>query len=77
MRQLSAQDDDDMDIELPSETDSSLFYAGELTGMNSFNFRARLAMIQGQIYKRLYSVKATNQAVAERVIAVIELEAML
>ena len=77
MGQPSAQDDDDMDVELPSETDSSLFYADELTRMNSFNFRARLAMIQGQIYKRLYSVKATNQAVAERVVAATELESML
>ena len=77
MGQPSAQDDDDMDVELPYEIDSSLVYPGESTGMNFFNFRARLAMIQGQIYKRLYSVKATKQAVAERVTAATELEAML
>ena len=77
MRQPSTQDDDDMDVELPSENDSSLIYRGELTGMNFFKFRARLAMIQGQIYKRLYSVKASKQAVAERVVAATELEAML
>ncbi|MCJ1386445.1 hypothetical protein MMC17_009571 [Xylographa soralifera] len=77
MGQPSAQDDDDMDVELPSEIDSSLVYPGDSIGMNFFNFRARLAMIQGQIYKRLYSVKATKQAVAERVVAATELEAML
>ena len=77
MGQPSAQDDDDMDVELPSEIDSSLMYPGELTGINFFNFRARLAMIQGQIYKRLYSVKATKKAVPERVVAATELEAML
>ncbi|MCJ1434806.1 hypothetical protein MMC27_004176 [Xylographa pallens] len=75
--QPSAQDDDDMDVELPSEIDSSLVYPGESIGMEFFNFRARLAMIQGQIYKRLYSVKATKQTVAERVVAATELEAML
>lgn len=75
MGQPSAQDDDDMDVELPYEIDSSQIYPGELT--NSFNFRARLAMIQGQIYKRLYSVKATKQTLAERVAAATELEAML
>ena len=77
MGQPSAQDDDDMDVELPSEIDSSLVYPGESTGMNFFNFRARLAMIQGQIYKRLCSVKASKQAVAERIEAATELEAML
>ena len=77
MGQPSAQDDDDMDVELPSEIDSSLTYPGESTRMTLFNFRARLAMIQGQIYKRLYSVKATKQAVAKRVVAATELEAML
>ena len=73
----SSQDDDDMDVELPSEFDSSPTYPGELTRMNYFKFRARLAMIQGQIYKRLCSVKATKQAVDERVVAATELESML
>lgn len=77
MGQPSAQDDDDMDVELPYEIDSSLIYPGELTRIAFFNFRARLAMIQGQIYKRLYSVKATKQALAERVAAAKELEATL
>lgn len=77
MGQPSAQDDDDMDVELPSEIDSSLIHPGESTTMNFLSLRATLAMIQGQIYKRLYSVKATKQAVAERVVAATELEAML
>ena len=77
MGQPSAQDDDDMDVELPSGIDGGLMYPSELIGMNLLNFRARLAIIQGQIYKRLYSVKATRQAVAERISAATELEAML
>ena len=77
MGQPSAQDDDDMDVDLPSDIDSGPIYSGERTGMNLLNFRARLAQIQSQIYKRLYSVKATKQAVAERVVAATELEAML
>ena len=77
MAQPLAQDDDDMDVKLPSEMDSGLIYPGETTKMDYFNFRTRLAMIQGQIYKHLYSVKATKQTVAERVVAATELEAML
>ena len=76
MGQPSAQDDDDMDVELPYEIDNSLIYSGGST-RNFFNFRARLAMIQGRIYKRLYSVKATKRTLAERVAAATELEAML
>ena len=77
MGQPSAQDDDDMDVELPSDYDSSLFYPEESCSTIFLNYRARLAMIQGQIYKRLCSVKATKQSVAERIVAARELEAML
>ena len=77
MGQPSVQDDDDMDVELPYEIDNNLIHSGGLTRINCFNFRARLAMIQGQIYKRLYSVKATKRTLAERVAAATELEAML
>lgn len=77
MGQPSTQDDDDMDVELPSEIDSDLVQYGGSTRMNFLTFRARLAMIQGQIYKRLYSVKATKKAPAERVSAATELEAVL
>ena len=77
MGQPSAQDDDDMDVELPSEIDDSLIRPGESTRKGFFNSRARLAVIQGQIYKRLYSVKATKQGTSERVVAVTDLEATL
>jgi len=42
-----------------------------------FNFRIRLAVIQGQIYKRVCSVKASKQSVSDRVMAAKELECML
>ena len=77
MGQPSAQDDDDMDVDFPSDYDSSLMYPGESYSTMFLNYRARLAMIQGQIYKRLCSVKATKQSVAERVAVAKELEAML
>lgn len=77
MGQPSAQDDDDMDVELPSDDSSASIYLDQATASNLLNFRARLAMIQGRIYKRLYSVKASKQADTERVLAATELEAML
>ena len=77
MGQPSAQDDDDMDVELPSEFDSGLVYPDKSTRIDIFNSRVRLAMIQGQIYKRLYSVKARRQSIADQIIAARELEAML
>ena len=77
MGQPSAQDDDDMDVELPCDDSSTSIYPEQATAPGLLNFRARLAMIQGQIYKRLYSVKASKQADPERVMAARELEAML
>ena len=77
MGQPSGQDDDDMDVELPTIVENSAVYPGQSTWINIFKFRATLAMIQGQIYKRLYSVKATKATVAERVAAATELEKML
>ena len=75
--QPSTQEDDDMDVELPSDIDGAILSPGQTAGVNYFYFRARLAMIQGQIYKRLFSVKAIKQSAIERVIAASELEAML
>ncbi|KAF4626129.1 hypothetical protein G7Y89_g12031 [Cudoniella acicularis] len=72
-----SQDEDNMDVELPSRTPGSPNRPGELDSVDIFNFRARLAMIQGQIYKRLCSMRAARQSVIERVTAVKELEAML
>ena len=71
------QDDDDMDVELPVENNRAPTRPGEPNNADFFNSRVRLAMIQGQIYKRLCSVKATRQSVTDRVSAAKELEAML
>jgi hypothetical protein len=77
MGQPSAQDDDDIDVDLPSDIDTDNIYSEDLIPLNYFNYRARLAMIQGQIYKRLYSAKATKLPVPERVSTARELEEML
>lgn len=75
--QPPTQDDDDMDVELPFKNDSAPTRPGEPNNAGFLNSRAKLAMIQGQIYKRLCSVKAAKQSVTERVMAAKELEAML
>ncbi|TVY85216.1 Fusaridione A cluster transcription factor fsdR [Lachnellula suecica] len=75
--QPPTQDDDDMDVELPFETCNSVVGPNGSNDMYFFNYRVRLAIIQGQIYKRLCSVRATKQPVMERVIAAKELESML
>lgn len=67
--QSPTQDDDDMDVELPSESNSE--------NLDVFYFRIRLAMIQGQIYKHLCSVRARRQPPAERIVAARKLETML
>lgn len=77
MGQPSTQDDDDMDVDFPSEIDASSIHPDESASIKLLNFRARLAVIQGQIYKRLYSMKAIKQPVVERVAAARELEGML
>lgn len=62
-----AQDDEDMDVELPKGTISELPLGGSgLRTINFFNSRIGLAVIQGQIYKRLYSVQATRQSAEQR-----------
>ena len=76
--QPPSQDDDDMDVELPSETISDLPPSETLVdGINFFNCRIGLAIIQGQVYKRLYSVKAARQSVSEQLFATYELNATL
>ena len=77
MGQPSAQDDDDIDVELPSDDSSTSIYPDQATASNLLNFRARLAMIQGRIYKRLYSARASKQPDTERLRAATELEAIL
>ncbi|RFU72800.1 fungal specific transcription factor domain-containing [Trichoderma arundinaceum] len=65
------QDDDDMDVRLPSNT--SL----ELGNLDLFNRRIGLALVQGQVYKQLYSVRAGRQTATQRAIAAQELSSLL
>ncbi|KAH8817265.1 fungal-specific transcription factor domain-containing protein [Xylogone sp. PMI_703] len=76
-RQPPAQDDDDMDVELPSKYGVSPTRPGESINMGIFYFRVKLAIIQGQIYKRLFSAKTVKQTVDERISAARELQNML
>ncbi|KAJ0109682.1 hypothetical protein J7T55_014244 [Diaporthe amygdali] len=80
MGQPFAQDDDDMDIELPTETLTDLTLIGlgdEFRKFNFFNSRIGLAVIQGQIYKRLYSVQASRQSEAQKAAVAYELNSVL
>ncbi|PTB62166.1 hypothetical protein BBK36DRAFT_1129572 [Trichoderma citrinoviride] len=65
------QDDDEMDVRLPSN--ASL----EEDNLDLFNRRIGLALVQGQIYKQLYSVRAGRQTATQRVIAAQELSSLL
>lgn len=78
MGQPFAQDDEDMDTELPTGTrfELSLCSDGPRT-INFFNSRIGLAVIQGQIYKRLYSVQATRQSAAQKAAVAQELMRIL
>ncbi|KAK9772816.1 putative Fungal-specific transcription factor domain-containing protein [Seiridium cardinale] len=77
-RQASVQDDDDIDVELPTGTVSEphLLSHGPAT-INILNSRIGLAIIQGQIYKRLFSVQAERQCEAQRAAAALELSGLL
>lgn len=80
MGQPFAQDDDDMDAELPSEVSTDLPLIGfgdESRKVNFFNSRIGLAVIQGQVYKRLYSVQAARQSEAQRAVVAHELSSVL
>ena len=64
------QDDDDTDIQLPAELPN-----GPSSGLsNLFRAMCALAKIEGQVYKRLYSVKASRQSVGEIVKVVNQLD---
>jgi hypothetical protein len=75
-RQPPTQNDDDMDVDLPSENSHSLILPRE-EKTTVFYFRSRLAIIQGQIYKHLLSVNASKQSSTQRAIAAKELETKL
>lgn len=67
-----AQDDDDMDPDLPPAME------GVPTGAHGlFHARIGLAVLQGQIYKKLYSVQATRQSAVERAAVADELNMLL
>lgn len=66
-----SQDDDDLDVRLPSNT--SL----EPCNVDLFNYRIGLAVIQGQVYKQLYSIRAQRQSDTQRAIAAQELNSLL
>jgi hypothetical protein len=70
-RRPFGQDDDDMDVRLPSNT--SL----EPRSLDLFNCRIGLALVQGQVYKQLYSVRAGRQSATQRAIAAQELSSLL
>lgn len=65
------QDDDDMDVRLPSKGNL------EPGNLDLFNCRIGLALVQGQVYKQLYSVGAGRQTAAQRAIAAQELSSLL
>lgn len=75
--QPPTQDDEDMDVELPFENNFPEVTPGELNNGGYFSFRARLAIIQGEIYTRLLSVKASKQSTTERIMAARDLESKL
>jgi hypothetical protein len=64
------QDDDDTDIQLPAELPDA-----PGSGLsNLFRAMCALAKIEGQVYKRLYSVKASRQPIEEIVKVVNQLD---
>jgi Fungal specific transcription factor domain len=75
--QPPAQDDDEMDIDMPSDMLDNSIQFGASPDVNYFTFRVKLALIQGQVYKRLISVKAEKQSVTRRMVEVKRLEGML
>ncbi|KAF6824011.1 fungal specific transcription factor domain-containing protein [Colletotrichum plurivorum] len=66
-----SQDDDDMDVRLPSDTGL------ESDNVNLFNRRIGLAVIQGQVYKQLYSIRAGRQTETQRAVVAQELSTLL
>lgn len=66
-----SQDDDDMDVRLPSNTGL------EPCNVDHFNHRIGLAVIQGQVYKQLYSIQAGRQPESRRAAAAQELKSLI
>ena len=79
-----AQDDDDMNVELPSEDPpdnvGNIPLAKESEGkktMNLFRLMCTFAQIQSRVYKQLYSVKASRQSDGELLNTIGDLDAQL
>lgn len=74
-----SQDDDDMDAELPTESPVILpFICAEGVYTVSFlNTRIGLAIIQGQVYKKLYSFRASQQPPEQRARVAEEINTLL
>lgn len=79
-----AQDDDDMNVELPSESPpdnvGNIPLTSEVNGkrtMNLFRLNCTFAQIQSRVYKQLYSVKASRQSDGELLTTIGELDAQL
>lgn len=65
------QDDDDMDVLLPSNKDL------ETSHLGLFNLRIGLAIIQGQVYKELFSMRAARRSPAQIAAAAQNLSSLL
>jgi hypothetical protein len=71
-----AQNDGDMDIDLPAET-IGLNNVHLCDNVNFLNLRIGLAIIQGRIYQNLFSTKSLRKSDIERSLAATELDAIL
>ncbi|KAK4127374.1 hypothetical protein N657DRAFT_566444 [Parathielavia appendiculata] len=73
-----AQDDDDMNVELPDEDPAdgigNIPLADGKGKMNLFRVMCELAIVESKVYKRLYSTKATKQSVGELLNTIGELD---
>lgn len=73
-----AQDDDDMNVELPSgdpeDNIGNIPLADGKGKMNLFRIMCELALIESKVYKRLYATKATKQTDGELLQTIGELD---
>lgn len=73
-----SQDDDEMDTGLPEDSTCDLALCNRSDyAINFFNFRIGLAVIQGQIYKRLYSVQGSQRPTPLKELDAQELDSIL
>ena len=73
-----SQDDDDMDVHLPTKMrDEIPRNEDPLCSLELLNHRISLAVIQGQVYKKLYSVQARRQSESQNARAAQELHTLL